>query len=192
MLKITSGIHRGRLLASVPGNSTRPTSERLRQAWLNSLQIYLPDARILDLFSGSGALGFEALSRGATSIDFIEENPKASKVISMNATTLNCQESIRVFTRRVESCLNLIVESVQSSTPYDLIFMDPPYEKGFEEKLLAQWPWEKILNTQGRLCVESAHRKEGAFNPPETLQIVRHERYGDSQLTFYALKEGTE
>lgn len=181
MLKITSGVHRGRLIQSLPGSATRPTSERLRQAWLNSLQMSLADTRILDLFSGSGALGLEALSRGAQEVVFVEENPKAAKIILDNAKVLGLSEQVRVMTRKVEQALPHLLEGA----PFDFVLMDPPYHQGYEEKLLYQWPWERLLVEGGRLCIESAHTKQGSLAAPEGMEISRDERYGDSQLTFY-------
>lgn len=181
MLKITSGVHRGRLIQSLPGSQTRPTTERLRQAWLNSLQMSLPDTRILDLFSGSGALGLEALSRGASEVVFVEENPKAAKLILDNAKLLGLSDQVKVMTKKVEQALPLL----QNGPPFDFVFMDPPYNMGYEPKLLGEWPWHQLLVETGRLCIESAYRKEGAYSPPAGLEVVRDERYGDSQLTFY-------
>ncbi len=181
MLRITSGIHRGRLIQSSPGLTTRPTVERLRQAWLNSLQMKLPEARILDLFSGSGALGLEALSRGAGFVIFVEENPKASQVIRENIKSLKFEDQSKVLQKKVEQVLTFL----KDEPPFDFVFMDPPYERGHEERILMQWPWEILLTPEGRLCIESAYRKEGGYSPPATLKISRDERYGDSQLTFY-------
>ncbi len=181
MLRITSGSHRGRNLKAPPGTSTRPTSERLRQAWLNSLQTLLPDARILDLFSGSGALGLEAISRGAASVVFVEENPKAVQVIRENIALLKLENETRVFQKKVEQMLPLL----KDEPPFDLIFMDPPYDQKHEEKILETFPWDVLLIEGGRLCVESAYRKEGAYPAPSGLAVVRFERYGDSQLAFY-------
>jgi 16S rRNA (guanine966-N2)-methyltransferase len=154
---------------------------------MNSLQMRMADSRILDLFSGSGALGLEALSRGAGFVTFVEENPKAARMISENAKTLSLEEQVEVINRKVEQFLPDLI----SSPPYDFVFMDPPYERGFEEKLLSSWPWNRILTEGGLLCIESAHRKEGSYLPPPFMKITRDERYGDSQLTFYAIAERT-
>ena len=181
MLRITSGSFRGRYIQALPGNTTRPTSERLRQAWLNSLQMKIPEARVLDLFSGSGALGFEAISRGASFVLFVEENTKAAQVIRENIKILNVDEQTRILQKRAEQVSTLLT----GEAPFDLIFMDPPYHKGFEEKILSEFPWEALLTEDGRLCIESAYRKEGAFTAPASLAVARHEKYGDSQLTFY-------
>ena len=181
MLRITSGFHRGRLIQSLPGLGTRPTTERLRQAWLNALQMRITDSRVLDLFSGSGALGLDALSRGAASVLFVEDNAKAAQVIRDNIKTLQVEEQARVLQKRVDQILPLL----QNEAPFDFVFLDPPYHLGHEEKVLADFPWASLLTEDGRVCIESANRKEGAFTPPASLAVSRHERYGDSQLTFY-------
>ena len=181
MLRITSGSFRGRLIQSLKGTSTRPTSERLRQAWLNSLQMNLPDARILDLFSGSGALGLEALSRGAGFVLFVEESAKAAQVIRENIKILNLEEQTQILQKKAE----LVSSEISEDAPFDFIFMDPPYHQGFEEKILSTFSWSTLLTESGRLCIESAYRKEGAYQEPKALSVVRHEKYGDSQLSFY-------
>ena len=141
----------------------------------------LPETRILDLFSGSGALGLEALSRGAGFVVFVEENPKAAQIIRENIKTLKFEDQCLVHQRKVEQVLSFL----KDEPPFDLVFMDPPYEKGYEEKILETWPWETLLADQGKLCIESASRRQGGFLPPQTLKITRDEKYGGSQLTFY-------
>lgn len=186
MLKITSGTFRGRYIQSLPGLETRPTIERLRQAWLNSLQMSLPDARVLDLFSGSGALGLEAISRGAAFVIFVESNPKAAALIQQNINTLGVQDQAKVINRKIEMAL----PELTREPPFDFIFMDPPYHQGFEELVLQQWPLREMLTENGKLCIESAKQKgsknAGGYPAPATMKIIRDERYGDSQLTFYS------
>ncbi len=172
------------MIKTLPGLTTRPTTERLRQSWLNSLHMRLPESRILELFAGSGALGLESLSRGADRVVFVEENPKAAQLIRDNAKTLGFQEQVQILNKRVEQLPGLLKEE----PPFDFIFADPPYDRGYEDLLLNEWPWANLLQEDGVFCLESAWRKEGAYPPPPGLEIVRDERYGDSQLTFYARK----
>ncbi len=185
MLKITSGLFRSRLIQSIPGLETRPTTERLRQAWLNALQMSLPDSRILDLFSGSGALGLEAISRGAAFVVFVESNPKAAAVIQKNINDLGVQDQAKVINKKIE----LALAELTREPPFDFIFMDPPYHQGYEEMVLQTWPLKQLLVENGKICVESAKpkgaRKEGGFSAPPSFEMIRDERYGDSQLTFY-------
>ncbi len=189
MLKITSGIYRGRLIQSLPGTETRPTAERLRQAWLNCLQMGLHDSRVLDLFSGSGALGLEALSRGAAFVVFVESNPNAAALIQQNIKTLGVQDQTRIIIKKVES----VLPELSKEPPFDFILMDPPYHQGYEEKILQTWPLSELLTEKGKICVESAKQKgaakESGYSAPPSFKIIRDERYGDSQLTFYS-KEG--
>ncbi len=186
MLRITSGTFRGRYIQSLPGLETRPTVERLRQAWMNSLQMGLPESRVLDLFSGSGALGLEAISRGAAFVTFVESNPKAAALIQKNIDSLGVQDQAKVINRKVENILSDLI----NEPPYDYIFVDAPYHQGFEEMILSQWPLQELLTEHGKLCIESAKPKgsksAGGYSPPPNLKIVRDERYGDSQLTFYS------
>ena len=186
MLKITSGVYRGRLIQSLPGLETRPTTERLRQAWLNCLQMGLHDSRVLDLFSGSGALGLEALSRGAAFVVFVEANPKAAAVIQQNIKTLGVQDQTRIIIKKTEQ----VLAEISKEPPFDFILMDPPYEQGYEEKILQGWPLQELLTENGKICVESARQKGtekvAGYAAPAAFEITRDERYGDSQLTFYS------
>ncbi len=141
----------------------------------------MSEARVLDLFSGSGALGLEAISRGAGFVLFVEENPKAAQLIRDNIKTLKLEDQTKVLQKRVEQILPLL----KNEAPFDFVFLDPPYHKGHEERVLAEFPWETVLAEDGRICIESAKRKEGAFTPPPGLIVSRHENYGDSQLSFY-------
>jgi 16S rRNA (guanine966-N2)-methyltransferase len=166
VLKITSGIYRGRLIQSLPGIETRPTTERLRQAWLNCLQMGLHDSRVLDLFSGSGALGLEALSRGAAFVIFVEANPKAAAVIQQNIKTLGVQDQAKIIIKKIES----ILPELSKEPPFDFILLDPPYNEGYEEKVLQNWPLQELLTPKGKICVESARQKgagkEGGYAAP--------------------------
>lgn len=187
MLKITSGVYRGRIIQSLEGLETRPTTERLRQAWLNCLQMGLHDSRVLDLFSGSGALGLEALSRGAAFVVFVESNPKAAALIQQNIKTLGVQDQAKIIIKKIE----LALPELSKEPPFDFIFMDPPYHQGYEEKVLQTWPLDTLLTDSGKVCIESGREKgptakEGGFAAPKSFKIIRDERYGDSQLTFYA------
>ena len=84
----------------------------------------------------------------------------------------------------------MVLPELSKEPPFDFIFMDPPYHQGYEEKILQNWPLQDLLTDHGKLCVESARQKnstkEGGYDAPSTFKIIRDERYGESQLTFYA------
>ena len=185
MLRITSGIYRGRMLKTPPGDQTRPTQARLRQALLNSIQADLPGARVLDLFAGSGALGFESLSRGAERVIFVESARGAASVISQNAKVLQIEGQVSIQTQSVEVFLE---RSDRFGAPFDVIFADPPYEKGYEMKLLEGVAWENWLAPGGTFCLEWGIQKSLVQELPERVQGLLKKRekvYGDSVLTTY-------
>ncbi|WP_413663813.1 16S rRNA (guanine(966)-N(2))-methyltransferase RsmD [Microbulbifer sp. CNSA002] len=119
-LRIIGGQWRGRKLQFAPVEGLRPTGDRLREVLFNWLQFYLPDARCLDLFAGSGALGLEALSRGAGSVDFVELNTRAARTLAEQLKQLNAREA-KVHNCSAEEFLG------SNGSKYDLVFIDPPF-----------------------------------------------------------------
>jgi len=119
-VRITSGIYRGRKITT-PGGKTHPMGERERLALFNSITPYLPDAQVLDFFCGSGALGIEALSRGAQSVDFVDSSRKAIKTTQQNLADLQVDES-----KYHTFCTDF--RNFQPDCHYDIILCDPPYD----------------------------------------------------------------
>jgi 16S rRNA (guanine966-N2)-methyltransferase len=137
-LRIIAGAYRGRALTAPPGEGTRPTSDRARQALFNILEHApwspgLRGRRVIDLFAGSGALGFEALSRGAAFCLFVETNEAARGAIRENVDALGLFGSTRVHRR---SAVDLGVRPGADGPPFDLALLDPPYGKGLGEEAL--------------------------------------------------------
>lgn len=190
-LKITGGEFNGRIIKAPKNLQTRPTQSRLRQALFNSLQAEIPDAQVLDLFAGSGALGFEALSRGASQVLFVEESRSAARLISENAKELN-----------VESRVDLICEDlarawsrISKQGPFHLVLADPPYAGDWESKILKGPPWDQILDSSGFLCLEWGIQKSKVQDLPERVPFlvkVREKNYGDSVLSTYERQKGEE
>jgi 16S rRNA (guanine966-N2)-methyltransferase len=169
-VRIVAGRWRGRKLIAPRDARVRPTGDRVREAWLSIVTPHLPEARVLDLFAGSGALGLEALSRGARQVDFVELGPASLAAIRANAAALGAGESAVIhrgdaldFVRRLES------------DAYDVAFADPPYDLGLATRLAEQWlavPFATVLGIE--------HRSD------ETLPEGGDERrYGGTVLTFY-------
>jgi 16S rRNA (guanine966-N2)-methyltransferase len=138
-MRIVSGRYRGKVLLTPPGLATRPTSDRARQAIFNILEHApwapaLRGARVIDLFAGSGALGLEALSRGAAFCLFVETDADARGAIRGNAEALGLFGQVRIHRR---DATDLGAKPAADGEPFDLAFLDPPYAKGLGEKALA-------------------------------------------------------
>ena len=183
-MRITGGEARGKKIKIPSLPSVRPTSERVREAIFSSLEHLLPRwGSVLDLFAGSGALGLEALSRGAEEADFVDRDPRCCKVIRENLKLLGFEERGRVWcmdVRKAVSCL---------SKKYDLIFLDPPYDldpRGILEEIGRKLAKEKTII----ILEHSKHLK-----PPERFDnflLARRLSHGDTEISFYEIgdKEG--
>src|SRR2546428_8077710 len=164
LLRIIAGEFKGRRLKAPGGRTVRPTGDRVKEAWFSILQQSIPAARVLDLFSGSGALGFEALSRGAVSVDFVENNRASLAAIRENATTLNVGD--RVTTHRSDALT--FAERLQPAL-YDVAFADPPYAHEDAARLLELFratPFAQVFSIE--------HAADRAISGDET------RRYGDT------------
>jgi 16S rRNA (guanine966-N2)-methyltransferase len=181
MTRIVAGQWGGRKLQTPQGEGTRPTSDRVREAMFSSLESELgglDECRVLDLFAGSGALGLEALSRGATSVDFVESDRRAADVIEANARALRA-DSVRVHRMTVERFVgNLPAE------PYDLVLLDPPYALATDEVgvLLTAVVQAGGLDPAGIVVVERSTRTPFAW--PDVLTGLRDKAYGETRLWY--------
>jgi 16S rRNA (guanine966-N2)-methyltransferase len=180
-LRITGGEARGTPLVEPRGMRLRPTSGLVREALFNILGGQVVDARMLDLYAGTGAVGIEALSRGASHTTFVEGEAAGCQAILQSLARMSFADRATVLRGRLPAALGSV------AAPFDLIFMDPPYGlETAEETLHAAAP---LLAPGGVLVYEHASR----YNPPERpAGLVLHERraYGDSALALYALQEG--
>lgn len=180
-LRITAGIHRSRRLAVPPLPGLRPAQDRVRAAVFSALGALVPDARVLDLFAGTGAYGIEALSRGAKSALFIEQNSRTAEALQQNLASLDY--SFPVLTSPVENWLP------QATDQYDLIFLDPPYDQTGAE--LSRWKviqgLERLLTPSGRIIWE--HHTSSVWSPQEPLREVWRRTYGRSTVTFLAASD---
>ena len=123
-MRVIAGKCRSLPLKTVPGRQTRPTTDRIKETLFNMLQPYLPDARFLDLFAGSGAIGIEALSRGAERAWFVEQNKAAADCIRQNLKFTKLEQQAVLLPMEAHAAL----QSLQGQEPFDCIFMDPSFE----------------------------------------------------------------
>lgn len=176
-MRIIAGEKRGLRLASLEGLATRPTKDRVREAIFSALQGYLSGSLVLDLFAGTGAMGLEALSRGANYVDFVEWNKGAQKTLKDNIKRCQYENHCQVSPKDAL----LYLDSVKKS--YDLIFLDPPYEAGYYEKVLEKISQRKLLKDEGVVVVE--HKKNSLFLEENRLFLIHKEKvYGTSAVTY--------
>ncbi|HEX5574445.1 MAG TPA: 16S rRNA (guanine(966)-N(2))-methyltransferase RsmD [Gemmatimonadales bacterium] len=167
-MRIVAGEYGGRRLVIPKDERVRPTADRVREAWMSILGEALPDARVLDLFAGSGALGLEALSRGAAHVTFVELHPPSLRALDQNIAALGVGDSVTV--HRGDA---MRYAEAAGEAAFDVILADPPYTIDFAERLVALFrrhPFGRILSVE--------HRSDLALNGDDT------RRYGDTAITF--------
>ncbi|HEV2770653.1 MAG TPA: 16S rRNA (guanine(966)-N(2))-methyltransferase RsmD [Solirubrobacteraceae bacterium] len=178
-MRIVAGTHRGRRVAAPAGHDVRPTSDRVREALFAILESSgggVAGRHVLDLFAGSGALGLEALSRGAASAVFVDRSPRAVAAVRGNLETLELSAAVH----RREALAHLRAASARGDA-YDLCFLDPPYRQapGLGPRLGAALP--AVLAPGARVVVESDHRAPPALG----LAVVDERRYGDTLIRIH-------
>ena len=179
-MRIISGTARGLKLQSLSGSDTRPTLDNVKEAIFSMLFDYVRGARVLDLFAGSGALGIEALSRGAEHADFVDLNPAACKVIKENLTRSRFLDVSKLYTLEAKA---YIERAKKDGKKYDLIFLDPPYNKGFIAPIIEAVISKNLLSDEGIIVLESDHLDEhGEFSG---LDVLKQKRYGRTYITVY-------
>jgi 16S rRNA (guanine966-N2)-methyltransferase len=184
-MRIVAGRFKGRPLAAPKSDAIRPTSDRVREALFNILAhgiegFSIEGARVIDLFAGSGALGLEALSRGAASCLFVEESAEARGLIRQNVEALGLTGVTKIFRRDATS-----LGPAGKYGPFDLLFADPPYGQGLAERALAAALAGGWLATDALCVVEE--RADADFRLPERLVPMDTRVYGDTQIVIARL-----
>ena len=180
-MRIITGSAKGRVLSTLPGEATRPTAERAKQAIFSMLQFDIEGRRVLDLFAGSGQMGLEALSRGAASAVLVDKSRDAVAIIQKNANT----------TRLADRCTILCSDGIEylrraRGAGFDIVFLDPPYASTLIKDALETLLRQGLLKTGSFLVCES--NKEDIFEGDEALKarfdIVKQSRYGIAYVTI--------
>ena len=181
MIRIISGEKRGRLLKTPEGRDTRPTSDRVKESLFNILQGRITGARILDLFAGSGSLGLEALSRGARHAVFVEKGLKAASILRGNCEGLAYGDRTEILVMDAAAAVTLLAERGDS---FDVILMDPPYDRDLEETILKAVSERRMLNPEGVFVIEHL---TGDPMPDSMEGLVRMDcrKYGNTSISFY-------
>jgi 16S rRNA (guanine966-N2)-methyltransferase len=169
-VRIVAGEWRGRRIKAPDDDRVRPTADRVREAWMSIVAPWLPEARVLDLYAGSGALGLEALSRGAAVADLVEIAPACLRCIADNARTLEAGD--RAVVHRTDA---LRYVAALEPHAYDIAFADPPYGHHLATRVAEAWlavPFADILGVE--------HRKDESLPGPGSRRV-----YGDTVITIY-------
>jgi len=175
-VRVIAGTHGGRRLIAPPGDTTRPTSDRVREALFSVLGPSVQGAHVLDLFAGSGALGIEALSRGAATAVFVDRAPKAVEAIRANLAALGIEADVRLMEARAW----LRTASARAEA-YDLVFLDPPYRRAGELGRELSEGLCTVLASAARVVTESDRR-----DPLELgLPLSDERRYGDTVIRIH-------
>ncbi len=184
-MRIIAGKFRGRKLQEFNVETTRPTLDRVKEPLFSILMPYMEDAKVLDLFSGTGNLGIEAVSRGAKFCWLNDINKSALKVIINNVRLTGWENCVKITGKEYEKCLKQIHNEGEK---FDVIFLDPPYNANYEEKVLNLIVEYNILNKGGIIVLESDKRKQVNENIPG-LKLKDERTYGRVIIRFYELEE---
>lgn len=182
-MRVIAGKARSMPLKTVEGMDTRPTTDRIKETLFNMCQPYLGDSRFLDLFAGSGAIGIEALSRGASYAVFVEQNKKAAECIAENLRFTKLHPSARLMISDVLSAL----PQLEREEPFDFIFMDPPYGKGLEEQVLSYLAHSRLIKEDTWIIVETALDESLEYVYDMGLSILKTKKYKTNQHVFITL-----
>jgi 16S rRNA (guanine966-N2)-methyltransferase len=183
-MRVVGGDLRGRTLAAPKSIAIRPTADRLRESLFNILTHAYGDpiggARVLDLFAGTGALGIEALSRGAAFALFVDDGAEARALLRENVATLGLGGTTRIFRRDATK-----LGPAHPIEPFSLVFLDPPYGKGLAEQALASARDGGWLASEAVIVVEEA--KKSAFAPPQAFSEIERRGYDDTEFVVLKL-----
>lgn len=152
-MRIVSGIYKSRSLKTLEGNNTRPTSDKIRAAIFDSIAFESNYKTMLDLFSGSGAMGLEAISRGFSFVTLNDKSRDALKIIRENVKDLGCQSQCKIMNEDYKYCL-------KKSKPVDLLFVDPPYDKVDLEEIIKFSSDFELINDEGMIIIEASSQTD--------------------------------
>ncbi len=184
-MRIIAGSKKGMTLYSVEGRDTRPTTDRIKETLFNIIAAEVPNAVFLDLFSGTGQIGLEALSRGADSCVFVEKSKKAAGCIRDNIDKTKFGEQCELLERDVMSALGTLF-----GRRFDIIFIDPPYKSGLEETVLRGLAENHLLSEGTLVIMEAEKETDFSFANELGYEITREKVYKTNKHVFFEPKNG--
>lgn len=182
-MRIISGKARGKKLKPPESDHIRPTLDRVKENLYNMIGFAVRDAVVLDLFSGTGGIGIEALSRGAEKVYFVDNNKASYELTKYNVINANLQENAVIICQEAE---NALIQFEKQGLKFDIIFLDPPYNKGIVQKILQQLEKYNIMQDEGLVIVETDREEE----TPERLGKFfkqKEKSYSSTKITFYGV-----
>ncbi len=180
-MRIISGCRRGHKLFEFEGSDVRPTTDRVKESIFNLIQSYIPGAVVLDMFAGSGALSFEMISRGASHAVLLDSDRCSVELIKKNIASLGFEDKCTV---KEQSCFDYVRTCANK---FDVIFLDPPYNKGYIEPSLEAVIEHSLLAADGIVVLESDNTD--FKSDISGLEIFKQKRYGRTFVTIYRLAE---
>ena len=184
-MRVIAGKARRLNLKTIPGNETRPTTDRIKETLFNILQPEIPGCRFLDLFSGSGAIGIEALSRGASHAVLVEQDSKAADCILENL-----QFTKLIDRAELQKCDVLTaLHRMEGQKPFDVIFMDPPYDQGLEEQVLEYLVHSTLADEYTVIVVEASLDTDFSYLEGLGYHIYKEKKYKTNQHVFMQKKD---
>jgi 16S rRNA (guanine(966)-N(2))-methyltransferase RsmD len=183
-VRIIAGEFRGRRLLTPKGRSIRPTSDRVREALFNVIALHVVGSHVLDLFAGTGALGLEALSRGAALAVFVDHDAEAVRLIGENIRLCGAHERARVLRRPILQALGTLAKERPDPGWFDLVFLDPPYGQDQVPAVLERLTELKLVATSA-LAVAEHHRLDAIPAACGSWQRIKERRYGDTVVSFF-------
>ncbi len=183
-LRVIGGVAKGRRLIGAGGGRTRPIPDNVKKSLFDILTPHLPDSTCLDLFAGTGAIGIEALSRGAEWVTFVECSPAMVRVIRSNLDVTGLASWAKVIQGDVR---RLVPALCRQKEMFHIIFVDPPYGHGLAPVTLDTLSSHRLLDSDGIIVTRHESRQEmpEVF---EDLELARREKYGDTIVSFYMFK----
>ena len=180
-MRVISGSARSLKLKTLEGVDVRPTTDRIKETLFNMIQNDIYGCSFLDVFSGSGAIGIEALSRGANECVFIDNNPKAVEVINENLEFTKLKDNALVLAKSYEVA---IAELESKNMSFDLVFMDPPYDKGLEKNVLETLQKSVIINNDTIIIVEASLDTDFSYLDSLGYVVYKEKQYKTNKHIF--------
>ncbi len=180
-MRVIAGEKRHLLLKAVPGEAVRPTQDNTKETLFNVINPYIAGSSFIDLFSGTGAIGIEAMSRGAKTVVMVDNSNASINVMKENLRTTGLTERARVMTSDAIGALNVLEGEAKA---YDFIFMDPPYDHEHEKRVLEKLQNSSLVNDETWIIVEASNKTDLSYVPNLGFEIFKEKIYKNNKHVF--------